>query len=111
MARTHWTEHYRIEPEGRKWDIYRRLGGPHNSGMGPFVSGGFTRLRDAMDEVEKLEQEREPRPAAPKTEAEANALLARIIKGEPDLCPTCGGERIRRPFQACPNDEFHCPED
>ena len=96
MARTHWTEHYRIEPDGRKWDLYRRLGGFHNSGMGPFVSGGFTRLRDAMEAAEKAEQERATRVC--------------VATGALKVCPTCGGERIRRQFQVCPNDEFHCSE-
>ena len=100
-ARTHYTEFHKIEPEGRKWHLYTRP-------VGSFV-GTFGRLCYAMDAALEAEEKRHPSP--PKTEAEANALLARIISGEPERCPTCGGERVRRQFQVCPNDDFHCPEE
>lgn len=106
MARTHWTEHYRIDPDGRKWDIYRRLGGFHNSGRGPFVSGGYTRLCDAMEAAEKAERERTMRVAS----LHGAVAADEDEMEQSDTCPTCGGERIRRQFQVCPNDEFHCAE-
>jgi len=92
MARTHFTEHHMVEPEGRKWNLYRRF---KRAEKGPFVAGPFARLCDAMDAAEKAEQER--------------AVRLCSATGALNTCPTCGGERIRRPV--CPNDDFHCPEE
>lgn len=57
MARTHYTEMFVIEPDGRKWNLYHRSKRRHE--MGPFASGPFTRLCDAQDEAARLEDEEE----------------------------------------------------
>ena len=53
MARTHYTEMFIIEPEGRKWNLYRRL----KREKGSFAAGPFTRLCDAQDEAARREDE------------------------------------------------------
>jgi hypothetical protein len=63
-ARTHFTEHFIIEPDGRKWDIWARMGHRLHPEKGAFVAGSFTRLCDAMDAAEKAEQERATRVCA-----------------------------------------------
>jgi hypothetical protein len=84
MAKTHYTPHHKVEPEGRKWNVYTRP-------VGSFL-GTFDRLCDAMDAVEVQEK---AKPRAPVDETPCAACECpldahRYEDGSPRDCSICG---------------------